>query len=837
MDEKTLQILEYPKILERLARYCAFPASIEKAHNIQPTDDIFEARRRLAETSEAVQLLVTHSDLTIGGARDVRGPVDLAQHGGVLLPTDLLDIKYTLVSARNLWRTFERLAEKFPHLYDIAVQIPSPPGIIDAITRAISDHGEILDSASDKLSNIRHDLRIVHDRLLTKMQHMVTDPRNTPFLQEALVTQRDGRYVLPLRAEFKGRIKSIVHDQSSSGATLFVEPLVVVELNNQYRGLQLAERDEERRILTELSNQVGLAAFEIAHTVEVIAELDLALARARFAEDMRASMPILHEIPETDHRRMNTHQQRMATGQPGDASEPSESSVVRDRHPGTVIRLYQACHPLLDPTNVVPIDVELDQKTYAVVITGPNTGGKTVTLKTVGLLVLMAQSGLHIPVQSGSEISLFETVYADIGDEQSIEQSLSTFSGHVTNIIHILEQADSHSLVILDELGAGTDPQEGAALARSILNHLLERGITTLVTTHHPELKVYAHSTPGVANACVEFDLVTLQPTFHLTIGLPGRSNALAIAQRLGLPKPIIEAARHELNPDDIRADSLLSEIHYQRELARQARSVVEKDRREAEGLRAELADRLDKIEDERYALLEEARQEAAGQLQALQEEMAEARRQLSRARQPTITIEEVEEKIETLQETIEQPVQKSRLTESMVVSEIAGPIGIGDRVFLRRLGVQGVVTGITNEDAEVQVGIMRVRARLEDVERSNASQKSTATNDLAIRKQKPIQIESNKTKSAIELSASPGIELDLRGKRADDALDDLDRYLDAAYVAGLPFVRIIHGKGTGRLREVVRQALSDHPNVRSFESGGEKEGGDGVTVAKLATS
>jgi DNA mismatch repair protein MutS2 len=805
MDEKTLHTLEYPKILERLVAYTAFAASAEKARSLQPTRDIEEVRHRLAETSEAVQLMVTHADLSIGGARDVRAPVDLANHGGVLMPNDLLDIKSTLVAARNLLRTFERLGGSYPNLYQIASRLPASPSLIDGITRALSERGEILDSASEKLSNIRRDLRIAHERLLSKLQHMVADPKNGPFLQEALFTQRDGRYVLPLRAEFKGRIKAIVHDQSASGATLFVEPLAVVELNNQYRELELAERDEERRILTELSHQVGLQAAVILEAVETIAELDLALARGKYAEDIRATEPVLHSFP---HRK----------------------GALEGLHPGSVIRLYQARHPLLDPQTVVPIDVELDPQTYALVITGPNTGGKTVTLKTVGLLALMAQSGLHIPVQSGSEISVFDNIYADIGDEQSIEQSLSTFSGHITNIVHILMVADSLSLVILDELGAGTDPQEGAALARALLTHLLGRGITTLVTTHHPELKAFAHSTPGVVNASVEFDLETLRPTFHLTVGLPGRSNALAIAQRLGLPDPIVADARSELSPEDLRAEDLLDEIHRQRDLSRQARSAAEKARQEAESLRNELALRLERIEDERRAVLEQARQEGEAQVRELQDEISEARRLLARARQPLEALQTVEQQVGVLEEAVEKPIERA---SPDVPGTKRRSIRLGDKVRLRTINMQGVVTALSEEEAEVQVGMLRVRSRQADLELVSGQPIASETAPEPARRSRPA---TGGGKMDI-LPASPGVELDLRGQRAEDALEVLDRYLDAAYLAGLPFVRIIHGKGTGRLREVVRQALHQHPHVRSFEAGGEKEGGEGVTVAILATS
>jgi DNA mismatch repair protein MutS2 len=800
MDSKTLQTLEYPKILEKLASYCAFAASVEKAKGMLPTADLEEARRRQAITGEALSLLTSHPDLTIGGARDVRTAIDLANHGGVLLPNDLLDIKSTLIASRNLVRLFERVGGSYPNLTDIAFRMPAPPGLIDAITRTLSERGEILDSASEKLGNIRRDLRIVHDRLLAKLQRMVSDSKNTPYLQEALITQRDGRYVLPLRAEFKGRIKSIVHDQSASGATLFVEPLAVVEFNNQYRELQLAERDEERRILAELSHQVANHGEEILLIIETIAELDVAFACAKYADDLRATQP------------------GMQAFQPGKAS----------RHPGSIIRLYQARHPLLDPKTVVPVDVELDVQTYALVITGPNTGGKTVTLKTVGLLALMAQSGLHIPAQSGSEMSAFQAIYADIGDEQSIEQSLSTFSGHITNIIRILEQANPRSLIILDELGAGTDPQEGAALARALLDHVLERGITTLVTTHHPELKAYAHATPGVVNASVEFDLETLRPTYHLTIGLPGRSNALAIAQRLGMPEEIIAAARRELSPTDIRAEDLLDEIHRQRDLAQQARQASEMARIQAESLRAELVERLESIEDERQQVLEAARLEAEEQLKQVAGELSELRRQLTRTQQPTDALQNLEGKINDLEEKVEKPVR--RRAPKPGVAELHRPVRLGDTVRVRTLNVQGVVSDLDEDEAEVQAGMLRVRARLAELQLLSEARPPDAKTRKISEEPPP----SVGLPSTLESAPSPGFELDLRGQRADDALEALESFLDSAYLTGLPFVRIIHGKGTGKLRQAVRQALHNHPHVSSYEAGGDKEGGEGVTIARL---
>jgi len=434
------------------------------------------------------------------------------------------------------------------------------------------------------------------------------------------------------------------------------------------------------------------------------------------------------------------------------------------------------------------------------------------------------------------ELPCFHAVYADIGDEQSIEQSLSTFSGHVTNIIHILEHATPQSLIILDELGAGTDPQEGAALARALLSTLLERGITTLVTTHHPELKAYAHATPGVVNASVEFDLETLQPTFRLTIGLPGRSNALAIAERLGMPAPIIQTARAELNPSDLRAEDLLDEIHHQRDLSRQARAAADKARQEAEAMRAELLQRLEKIEDERRQVLESARSEAEQQVQSLEEELRVVRKAMARARQPLEALETIEEKVEALQEISAAPIER-RLPD-MPGKPVKRPLRLGDRVRLRSLNAQGVVTSLGEEEAEVQVGVLRVRSRLADLvlQSAEAAQPAVpaAGSRKATRAASPPAEPGAAQAAAFSLPASPGIELDLRGQRADEAINALDQYLDSAYLAGLPFVRIIHGKGTGKLREVVRQALEGHPQVRSFESGSDKEGSDGVTVAKL---
>ena len=804
MDSKTLSVLEYPKVLDRLKTFCDFSASMELALSLEPTDSYDLALTRLEETSEARKLF-SIQDLGIGGAHDIRAAADLAARGGVLDPQQLLDIKSTLISSRELKKSLERKTDEYPRLAQLAMGLAESHGIVDSISRVLSERGEVLDSASPKLGTLRREIKIAHDRLMSRLQRYLTESANK--LQEPIITQRDGRYVIPLRAEFKGQIKAIVHDQSSSGATLFVEPLPIVELNNQVRELQLQERDEERRILHELSAQIGEHREELTYGIENLAMLDLIFAKAKYADELRASAPVLHPIKAEKGNK--------------DTSPPSSFHL----------RLNQARHPLLDPQTVVPIDVDPRPGTRAIVITGPNTGGKTVSLKTVGLLVLMAQSGLHIPAQSGSELPCFHAVYADIGDEQSIEQSLSTFSGHITNIIRILKEIDQRSLVIFDELGAGTDPQEGAALARAILNFLLETGCTTLVATHYPELKTFAHSTEGVVNASLEFDIKTLRPTYHLTIGLPGRSNALLIAQRLGLPQPIIESARGEINPDDLRADKLLDDIRKERNRTSRERQKLEKARDRLEAQTKELEKRLEKIEDERREVLAKARAEGELEVAVLKRNIDSLKSQLRKAKQPLDAIKTLEEKIEEIEEKVEAPVERRRAIDNGPSSMVNRPLSLGERVTVRTLNTEGVITALAESDAEVQIGSLRVRARLADLQRKGQEQEKPEEKKKEDRKP---EAESS-GKAALSSTKSPGIELNLRGKLVEDGLEELDRYLERAYSSGLLFVRIVHGKGTGRLRDAVRNALKSSPYVASFEEPKDSEGGAGVTVARMA--
>jgi len=794
MDPKSLQLLELDKVLARLETYAAFSASKQLARELAPTSDAVEARQRQRATSEARRLLTVRPEITVGGAHDVRMAADRAARGAVLEPEELLDLRSTLVAARTLARLFDRLTEPLPVLSSLAAGLDVPPGLIEAISRVLDERGEVLDSASEKLADIRHSLRGAHDRLRSKLDRLVHDPKTAPMLQEPIVTQRDGRFVVPLRAEFKGRLKAVIHDQSASGATLFVEPLAVVDLNNQVRELELAERDEIRRILTDLSTEVGGGAEAIRRTVGALADLDLALAKARYAEDLRAEEPELLAIPSGTLSAVEP-----APGRP---------------HPGSTLRLRDARHPLLDPAAAVPVELVLDPETFVLVITGPNTGGKTVALKTAGLLALMAQCGLHLPTAPDSAISVFEAIFADIGDEQSIEQSLSTFSGHIAAIVRILDSAGPRSLVLLDELGAGTDPEEGAALARAILGSLIDLRVTTLVATHYPELKTFAHATPGARNASVEFDLASLRPTYHLSIGLPGRSNALAIASRLGLQREVIERARQMVAPEALRAEGLLDEIHRQREEARQARREADAVRLQAEAQRAELRRRLEAIEVERAEILDGARQEAAEEAQAVYVEAEELRRKLARAALPLSEIETAAGDAEDLADRTAEPIRPALL-------EPEAPLRVGDRVFLRSLGSEGVLTAMGEAEAEVQVGRLRVRASPGDLTSPRASE--------------PVRSQSARPSPLRVREASLPMEIDLRGLPVDDALDSLERHLDSAYLAGMPFVRVIHGKGTGRLRQAVRRALRENPYAAGFDAGKDGEGGEGVTVVRLA--
>jgi DNA mismatch repair protein MutS2 len=788
MDEKSFHTLELEQVLERLARHASFSAGQERILALRPAPDLATADRLLNETTQARSLLARHSEVSIGGARDVRPLAEDAARGITLLPEAFLAIRSTLQSARSIRRSVSRIAEEIPDLARIAGRMDESGGLIDAIGRVMNDEGIVLDGASPKLAALRAEVRLTQDRLLSRMQRILSE--HGAQLQEPIITQREGRYVLPLRSEFKGRLRGIVHDQSSSGATLFVEPLAVVELGNRWREAVLEEQEEIRRILAELSAKVGEQREALRATVDALADFDAAMARARYADELTAERAELVEIPDA----------------PGGEFTP--------------LLLYSARHPLLSPAKVVPIDIALRPGVKALVITGPNTGGKTVALKTAGLLALMTRCGMHIPAGAGSKAAFFDSIFADIGDEQSIEQSLSTFSAHVGQIIRILAAATPKSLVILDELGAGTDPQEGSGLARAILAELLRRGIPTLVATHYPELKAFAYNTPGAENASMEFDLRTLQPTYRLVLGLPGRSNALAIAQRLGLSEEILAEARSMVDAGDLEADRLLEKIQRERETARHQRADAEKLNRRALEREQALARRLSAIGTERQAILDEARTRAGQELEDLQSQLRDLRRRAGNA--AAQELQQIAAEARDLEAKIERSAEKK---EPEIVSAPARDPRVGETVRLKGLGVSGKVTGRADDTYEIQLGALHIRADRGDF---------IVGNDLPA----PAPTATPEPPRPVVLHArpSPGLELDLRGKIVEEGLIELERYIDSAALAGLPWVRIIHGKGSGRMRTAVRDALRGHPQVAAVESGKEDEGGEGVTIVRLET-
>ncbi|MEA3335803.1 MAG: endonuclease MutS2 [Chloroflexota bacterium] len=818
MNKKTRQVLEYPKILKKVAEHTSFSAGHKLALESEPSNDLRLARQWLAETSEARRLLDENTRVHLGGVFDVRPLLPQAERGSLLLPPDLLEIRSTLMRARSLQDILTRQEQRFPNLADISFRMEPVPHVIKQIGQVVDERGDLLDSASPTLARLRSQIKVVQGRLTERLNRMVSSSDTVKYLQEAIVTQRQGRYVVPVKAEFKGRIRGLIHDQSSSGATLFIEPFAVVELNNEWRKLQLDEQDEVRRLLAELTDLVAEESPYIRQTVEALALLDLIFARARYSNDLNATLPEL--VPFSDKLRQT-------------AKNPTDQTSSPARHPGSVIDLKRARHPLLDPETVVPIDVYIDDDFFVLLITGPNTGGKTVTLKTVGLLALMAQSGLHIPADEGSSISCFHTIFADIGDEQSIEQSLSTFSSHMTNIIAILAKADEQSLVLLDELGAGTDPEEGSALARALLDHLVQQRITTLATTHYSELKVYAHSTPGVRNANVEFDLKSLAPTFELSIGLPGRSNALAIATRLGLDRAITSAAETLVRPESLEADSLLQEIKETRLSLEAERAQAEAVRRQTESQEKELRYRLSQIEEARRQVLNEAREQAQEELAELSGEIGNLRRQLTGASAGGSAsthqqlLEEAKRVLAERQRAAEQVPEEVEEAIPTAISEL--PLSVGDTVWIPSLQASGQIVTLAEDEneAELQIGSFRLRLPLDRLERRDVSKAAAAGISMP-------QMLPGSSVGSSGPSPSVGIELDIRGASVAEMLPRLEKYLDDAYLAMKPWVRVIHGKGTGVLRTAVRRELSKHPLVTRFREGESGEGGDGVTVAYL---
>ena len=780
MNDHTLRVLEFDKVRAMLAGETAFSLGRELALALEPEREHEAVLALQAETAEMTHIDQMGLDVPLGGMRDLRPLVHSATIGQALEPTDLQEAAGSFDTARRARQLAERLAKRTPRIATIAAAIADFRSFVAEVQRAITPRAAVADDASPELAAVRRELRVAQGRLEQRARAALGDAVRRGVAQEELLTERNGRMVIPVKADFRGQLPGIVHDVSSSGATVFLEPMSVVETGNEVRELQLAEEREERRVLLQLSAMVGEREDEALATLEAMARLDLLRAKVLLGKRLSADLP-------------------RADGDDSWLGQWGHISLVRARHP-------------LLKGDVVPFDLDLSEEAPGLLITGPNTGGKTVALKTVGLLTLMAQAGVPVPCDEGSRFVTYGAIHADIGDEQSIEQSLSTFSSHMRTVGGILEAAAPGTLVLLDELGAGTDPEEGAALSRAVLETLLDRGCTIIATTHHGELKTFAQEEPRLRNASVEFDLQTLSPTFHLTIGLPGQSNAIAIARRLGIDEGVLERAEERVAPETRELDGLLDEARRERAGAAEARRREEEARRETEELRHQLAEQHRTIETEREAILGRARREGEALVARAQRELERLER---RERERTVD-REAAERLQALDAEIEAAGKQA--TEQ--ATAWLDPVSPGDIVRVRDIPQQGeAVTGVGADGrVEVRFGSMRMKVSVDRIERTEPklTPPVRATVDLP--------------------PASPvAAELDLRGQRAEEAVLNFEGHLDDAFRAGLPSIRIIHGKGTGALRAAIREALARHPLVRRYETAPPQEGGDGVTIAVLA--
>lgn len=778
MNEKTLEKLEFNKITADLARYAYSEGGEELCRNLQPSRNLNAVKLRLDETAEAMEMLRFAEPSYLSGLVIITPYLDKAKAGGIIMPSELRDIYRLLLASRLAKKTADD--ERYPRMQAKSRELFADLKLEQMIDRMISEEGEVRDDATPELKRIRNQIQVLRQRIRDYLQDFIRSGNNQRVLQDAIVTERDGRYVVPVKQEYRYEVKGIVHDESASGATVFIEPLAVVEQNNRIRSLQGEEKREIERILRELSSQIAAYRDELDHNVRILSEIDAIYARARLAYHMNAFRPQVDD--------------------------------------SGILDLSRARHPLLGD-KAVPIDVRLGQDFDMMVITGPNTGGKTVALKTVGLLVLMTMAGLFIPARESSRVSVFDEVFVDIGDEQSIEQSLSTFSSHMSNIIHILKHSDSKSLVLIDELGAGTDPAEGASLARVILEEFRNKGAKVIVTTHQSELKYYAYQTERVVNASVEFDPKTLQPTYRLTIGTPGQSNALEIAARLGLEERLVEAARQLMPVKEIELSNMIREL-------KEKTYFLEQSYREAERLRLELTkekqalqEEKERLEAQKAAILARARSEADSYLRTVKREAEEAVQELKnllKEKDKPPKWHEVEQKRQRIRELhVEEPWRES-------TAEIApADLKPGDYVLIKNINQRGYVLEGPDPQGEVtvQVGILKL----------NVSQDQLVPSESP--EEKKYQ---RKNQSFLEKARTISKEIDVRGKLAEEAIQEIDKYLEDANLVGIDSVRIIHGKGTGALRKAVRNFLQDHRYVQSFQDGAREEGGYGVTVVKL---
>jgi len=787
MNEKVLKTLEFHKIIHTLTELATSRPGKELCASLLPMTDLARITEAQIETEDALNRIFKKSTPSFSGNQDVGHLVKSLEIGATLSSGELLRTA-SLLECTSRIKTYgksERDDEKADSLtgqFELLVPLTQ---LTNEIRRCILEEDTFADDASPGLRRIRRSKVSVNDKIHSQLTGMVNGSCRT-YLQDAVITMRNNRYCIPVKAEYKGQVPGMIHDQSSSGSTLFIEPAAVVSLNNQLKELDLQEEKEIEEILKDLSALAAQHWEEILSNYHILTRLDFIFAKAALALAQNATKPVFNE----EH----------------------------------FIRIRQGRHPLIDKKAVVPIDIHIGEDFDLLVITGPNTGGKTVSLKTVGLFTLMGQAGLHIPALDRSQLSVFREVYADIGDEQSIEQSLSTFSSHMTNTVRILEQADENSLCLFDELGAGTDPTEGAALAIAILNHLHERGIRTMATTHYSELKVYALSTPYVENACCEFDVETLRPTYRLLIGIPGKSNAFAISSKLGLPQPIIEQAKGQIDSEKKSFEDLLSDLEHSRLTIEAERQEIASYKNEIKTLKEKLQQKQEKIEASRSKIMQQANEEAREILQEAKDIADETIRSFQKAG-PGASMKDLEKARQKIRNKISEKSEKLSVQKEPANTGTLKPgqIKKGDSVKVLSIGLRGIVSSLPDKKGNlfVQCGIIRSQVNINDLVLINEDDIST-----------PSVQRTGAGRIKMSKSSSVSTEINLLGKTVDEALSALDKYLDDAYLAHLPSVRIVHGKGTGALRNAVHKQLKRMKNIKEFRLGGLGEGDTGVTIA-----
>ena len=782
MNEKVLHTLEYNKILDQLTEYAFSADAKSRCQKLRPITDRAQIEQLQQQTSDALSRLFKYGSLSFSGVTDIRDSLKRLEIGGALSAIELLRVCSLLESAKRA-KAFARSQDDSDQPDDSLTSLfagiePLTP-LCDEIRRCILSEDEIADDASSTLHSIRRSMRGMNDKIRAQMNSMINNTTTRSYLQDTVITMRDGRYCLPVKAEAKSLVPGMIHDQSSTGSTLFIEPMAVVNLNNEYKELQLREQEEIEVILAGLSNLTASYATQLLADYELLTELDFIFARAAFAQTYNGVAPLFND----DGR----------------------------------IHIRKGRHPLLDPKKVVPIDVRLGEDFRLLIVTGPNTGGKTVSLKTVGLLTLMGQSGLHIPASERSELGIFDEVFADIGDEQSIEQSLSTFSSHMVNIIRILEQVNDRSLVLFDELCAGTDPTEGAALAISILSKLHLYGARIMATTHYSELKVYALSTPGVENACCEFDVATLSPTYRLLIGIPGKSNAFAISEKLGLPSDLITDAKGRISKSEGDFEDLIADLEKSRSTIEREQLEINQYKAEIESLKEKLEQKQERLDSSRDKILREANEQAYNILKEAKDVADETIRNFNKYGKAGAPVSEMEKAAQKMSEQKKASVPNHNVPKKL---------RIGDSVKVISMNLKGTVHSLPNArgDLYVQMGILRSLVNINDL---ILLEEDAAPGTKKFQKTSAGKIKMSK-------SASVSTEINLIGKTTDEAIPLLDKYLDDAYLAHLPSVRIVHGKGTGALRNAVQAHLKRLKYVKSFHLGEFGEGDAGVTIAEF---